>query len=182
MNDVIDKLLASLTYPDNGCWICTLCPKMRYPSIKHNTERLSVHRFAYELFVGPIPEGFDVHHSCEHQRCCNPDHLEALSELDHYRLHKVKTHCKHGHAFTPENTYFWRGRPGHQMCKQCMRDNLRASRARKPKRPDPRTLRTHCKHGHEFTLENTYRYHGHRACKECMRRLKKEHRSKQKIL
>lgn len=36
---------------------------------------------------------------------------------------------------------------------------------------NPKTLQTHCKRGHEFTEENTYRRkdsgHGHRACKAC---------------
>jgi hypothetical protein len=42
-----------------------------------------------------------------------------------------KTHCKHGHEFTPENTYLF-GRGGvHRMCKTCGRENLRARRRAK---------------------------------------------------
>jgi len=47
----------------------------------------AAHRWSYEKFVGPIPEGFDVHHKCEFKLCVNPTHLEALSPSDHMRLH-----------------------------------------------------------------------------------------------
>jgi hypothetical protein len=40
-----------------------------------------------------------------------------------------KTHCIHGHEYTPENTYI---RPsGERACRICQRENLRRSRARR---------------------------------------------------
>jgi hypothetical protein len=36
---------------------------------------VSVHRAAYEAWVGPIPDGKFVCNTCKNKRCCNPEHL-----------------------------------------------------------------------------------------------------------
>jgi hypothetical protein len=40
------------------------------------------HRFAWEAFFGPIPEGVLVRHTCDNPPCCNPDHLVLGSDAD----------------------------------------------------------------------------------------------------
>ena len=42
-----------------------------------------VHRLAYTLTYGSVPQGKDVHHSCENKTCGRPDHLIALSHREH---------------------------------------------------------------------------------------------------
>ena len=85
----------------------------------HNT--IYAHRVAYELQHGSIPEGLELDHLCRHPACVNPDHLEAVSHVVNCRRgsRPMQTHCKHGHEFTPENTYV---KPnGHRFCKECKR-------------------------------------------------------------
>jgi hypothetical protein len=43
------------------------------------------HQVAYELGVGPIPEGLQVNHQCHMSTCCNPRHLEAGTQKDNMR-------------------------------------------------------------------------------------------------
>jgi hypothetical protein len=57
-------------------------------SVSHRTGenvRSMAHRFAYELLIGPIPEGFDVDHLCFVPACVNGAHLEAVSPLENCR-------------------------------------------------------------------------------------------------
>lgn len=43
------------------------------------------HRFAYEHFVGEIAEGDQIDHTCRNKKCCNPNHLEAVSGYENMR-------------------------------------------------------------------------------------------------
>lgn len=37
------------------------------------------HRFAYEVSVGPIPEGMQIDHICHNKACVRPDHLRIVT-------------------------------------------------------------------------------------------------------
>jgi hypothetical protein len=79
------------------------------------------HRAAYEAVHGAIPNGFHLHHTCGVKACVNPEHLEALTAEQHASRH-APTHCKHGHEFTPENTYHYDRRPWPMRgCRTCRR-------------------------------------------------------------
>ncbi|HKC75729.1 MAG TPA: hypothetical protein VKF37_16250 [Chloroflexota bacterium] len=81
------------------------------------------------------------------------------------------THCKYGHALTPDNLA--RRGDGRRRCKTCTADRRREYTQRKNARngkitlPPPQ-LRTHCPEGHEYTPENTYiGSKGERSCRLC---------------
>ncbi len=80
------------------------------------------HRRAYELSVGPIPDGLVIDHLCSVRLCCNPAHLEAVTQQENVqRVMRRITHCPQGHEYTPENTAYRHGggREGHRMCRTC---------------------------------------------------------------
>ncbi len=128
---------------DTGCyeWVHRLT-KEGYPLFKIGATSVLVHRFAYEKFRGPIPPNKELDHfkypdSCIGRACCNPWHVKAVTDLEHRQRHNsLKTHCKHGHEYTPDNTYRWRGRRHCRTCKriQGIQNDLRR-RGKRRKRP-----------------------------------------------
>lgn len=46
---------------------------------------IQAHRLAYELTVGPIPEGLEIDHLCVNRGCVNPSHLEPVTHTENIR-------------------------------------------------------------------------------------------------
>jgi hypothetical protein len=96
---------------------------------------IPAHRFAYQLIVGPIPQGLQLDHLCRNRRCVNPAHLEPVTRRVNIlrgesptALNAAKTHCDHGHELVGANVYVtYRGR---RHCRACHREEERARRAR----------------------------------------------------
>lgn len=90
------------------CWLWT-GPTLNtgYGTIRHEGRDTLAHRVAYELAVGPIPNGLTIDHLCGNLLCCRPDHLEPVSRRENIRraadARRLKrTACKAGHPLTPD--------------------------------------------------------------------------------
>jgi hypothetical protein len=46
-----------------------------YGNTSQGEKPVTMHRKAYELWVGPIPEGLCICHHCDNPPCCNAEHL-----------------------------------------------------------------------------------------------------------
>jgi len=99
---------------------------------------IGAHRFSYELYVGPIPKGLVIDHLCRNPRCVNPEHLEPVTMAENTARgigqsarNSAKTHCIHGHEFSPENT--GRDGRGRRICKACLSARNRKSYAARTK-------------------------------------------------
>lgn len=72
----------------NGCWLWK-GQSQRYgaSTVGPSQHKAKVHRYVYGLLVGPIDDELILHHHCETPGCCNPAHLEPMTQGDHRRLH-----------------------------------------------------------------------------------------------
>lgn len=61
-----------------GCWVFR-GESNKYGALRVNNRSRPAHRVSYELYVGPIPAGYQIDHKCRTPGCVNPDHLQAVT-------------------------------------------------------------------------------------------------------
>ncbi len=74
--------------PVTDCWWWTAARNSYgYGRFSSGGKQLLAHRVAHELFVGPIPAGLWVLHTCNrgHEGCVNPSHLKLGTHPENMR-------------------------------------------------------------------------------------------------
>ncbi len=136
------RLMARCEQTESGCWLWTgdtvgNGESNQYGRMRVNGKIWRVHRLAYVITNGSIPEGLVIDHLCRNQLCFNPSHLEAVPQYANVMrgsgvcaVNARKTSCRNGHAFTAANTYvhILNGRPK-RYCRTCGRNATRRHRA-----------------------------------------------------
>lgn len=70
---------------DNGCWMTNkLCvdPDSGRTKVRYKHKTISLYRLAYIAFKGPIESGKFILHSCDNEKCFNPEHLRQGTAKD----------------------------------------------------------------------------------------------------
>jgi hypothetical protein len=124
---------------DVECWLWQgrLGTGTGYGQFWTGEKQVGAHRWAYEFCVGAIPSGLDLDHLCRIRACVNPSHLEPVTRRENLlrgvgitATNAQKTHCVHGHEYTPDNTY---RRPDTKtrQCRACAQVRMAAVKATK---------------------------------------------------
>ena len=83
----------SLHTPDH-VWLGALNPYVPHGMMRVGPRMVQVHRVAWCELVGPIPEGFDLHHECDCPACWWPEHLEVIEHGAHSSLHAAERRAR----------------------------------------------------------------------------------------
>lgn len=166
MNPAIASLAARLkarTVVSGECWIWTgATSNGGYGQIQIAgiTSPVATHRLAYEIWVGPIPEGLHIDHLCRVRSCLRPEHLEAVTQAENNRRSfefRLQGRCGRGHPHPL----------GSPQCKPCIREARHARSEAARARGElglPNAAKTHCKWGHPLSG-----LPGRRRCITCNR-------------
>lgn len=141
---LIDRVMAKIAKTSCGCWIFVGSHTAGgYGHIgrgRRGDGFAMAHRVVYEHEVGLIPDGMQLDHLCRVRCCCNPAHLEPVTQSENIlrgegysAKHARKTHCPKGHPYVGDNLIVYRGA---RFCRACRDTRNHARTARRSLRYD----------------------------------------------
>lgn len=75
----------------NGCIIWTGAQSGHdYGVIGVGAKLFHAHALVYELEHGPVPNDYELHHTCDTRLCINVQHLMLVTHAEHMRIHAKK--------------------------------------------------------------------------------------------
>ena len=83
LTPIIERFEAHVIRADDGHWYWTGATSHGYGALalgRKQDGNIPAHVFSYELYVGPVPYGFVVDHTCRVSLCVNPADLEAVPQ------------------------------------------------------------------------------------------------------
>ena len=142
-----ERLLSKVeVVTESGCWIWMGgLHSDGYGAISVNGKGRKAHDVAYEMFIGPVPDGLELDHTCRVRCCCNPHHLEPVTHLENVRRgiagwNFVRDFCPRGHAYEGDNIMLVkrRGVIVGKFCRTCKKIQSREGKRRMRLDPEKR--------------------------------------------
>lgn len=82
---IADRLWAKVD-KSGECWLWKgAINEHGYGHMRSEGRFVRPHRVAYELLVGPVPEGLVLDHLCRTPACVNPAHLEPVTQSENLK-------------------------------------------------------------------------------------------------
>lgn len=134
-----ERFDAAYDLAPNGCWTWTSKKDGGgYAVLSIGRQNHLAHRWAYETFVRPIPDGLVVDHLCRNRACVNPAHMDLVTNRENVlrgmspsAVIRRQGVCKRGHQMVGHNVYVPPSKPQHQQCRTCRATRAREAHARK---------------------------------------------------
>ena len=122
---------------DNGCWVLPN-NRTRYPKIWFESKAYQLSKIVKLIYQNIEIKNLALH-SCDNDRCWNPEHIFDGTHTDNIndslakgrsipvgsRADRTKTKCLRGHEYNEQNTSYYRKRDGtlNKVCRICRQNN-----------------------------------------------------------
>jgi hypothetical protein len=127
---ICDEAICEVGGLHGNCHVFRGAKKIGYGQVRFLGKIIPVHRYIWELEIGPIPEGLVIDHICRNRACCNTDHLRVVTRSVNssenifgtgWQINLAKTHCPQKHEYTEENMGKIVDKNGavHRYCRLC---------------------------------------------------------------
>lgn len=129
--DDIRKLFTRITWTELDCWEWQGARTKGYGVTSRTAGTRLVHRLVYEATRSPVPDGMQLDHLCRNRACCNPHHLEPVTNRENALrgAKATKTECLRGHSR-------WGNNSGRRYCLDCHAERQRNRYRSQPTRAD----------------------------------------------
>lgn len=122
---IVERIRERAVVTESGCWEWPTLAQNGYGRMRVGTLGVDrrvgyAHIEAYTALVGPVPDGLVLDHLCSNRACCNPKHLEPVTQQENTARALGKTHCIRGHELTDDNVYTFPN--GRRNCRACRKD------------------------------------------------------------